>query len=75
MELKESACVHEFSFNGFAGLFFIVDLGWLCDNQESQYWDVFYSEPEFPLVFGGFWDDRDLPFRSNVYLHTGRSRE
>ena len=25
MELKESACVHEFSFNGFAGLFFIVD--------------------------------------------------
>ena len=36
VELKESACVHEFSFNGFAGLFFIVDLGWLCDNQESQ---------------------------------------
>ena len=25
--LKESACVHEFSFNGFTGLFFSVDLG------------------------------------------------
>ena len=36
VELKESACVHEFSFNSFTGLFFIVDPGWLCDNQESQ---------------------------------------
>ena len=30
------ACVHEFSFNGFISLFFIVDSGWLRDDQKSQ---------------------------------------
>ena len=34
--LKTSVCVHECSFNGIAGLFPVVDPGWLRDNQESE---------------------------------------
>ena len=43
-------------------------------NQSGKRGKKVYSEPEFPLVFGGFWDDRYNTFRGDVYLHSRGSR-
>lgn len=67
MELKESACVHEFSFNGFTAYFLLLILvGFVTTRKVNS--EMFFTANRNSPWYLVASDDRDNAFRGDFYL-------